>query len=116
MTRDLRCFDCRNRRVRDYGREGTGFISHHEIEWGLIHDRVRVVVVGEFSMGDFISSGTWVVTTGDLKVCFHLLVDMFSFAIRLGVIGNGERQVVVEEFPEFLGKDGGELWTLIHMR
>ena len=34
------------------------FISHHEIEWGLVCDRVRVVVVGKFCIGDLIGPGT----------------------------------------------------------
>ena len=41
-----------DRGVGDHRRKGTGFISHHEIEWRLISDRVRVMVVGEFCMGD----------------------------------------------------------------
>ena len=38
--------------VGDYRRKGTGFISHHEIERGLIGDGVRTVIVGEFCVGD----------------------------------------------------------------
>ena len=41
-----------DRGVGDYRRKGTGFVSHHEIERGLIRDGVRAVVVGEFCVGD----------------------------------------------------------------
>ena len=66
------------------------FISHHEIEQGLVGDGVWVVIVCEFSIGDFISLGTWVTCTEDLKVCLNLLVDVFCFAVRLRVICGGE--------------------------
>ena len=39
-----------NGRVRDDWGKSMGFISHHEIEQGLVCDGVRVVVVGEFNM------------------------------------------------------------------
>ena len=29
-----------------------GFIFHHEVEWGLIGDGMRVVIVCELSMGN----------------------------------------------------------------
>ena len=45
-------FDCGNRRVRNDRREGARFVSHHEVEGGLTGDRVRAVVMGEFSVGD----------------------------------------------------------------
>ena len=67
-----------------------GFISHHEIEWRLIRDGVRVVVMGEFGMRDFVCPGTRVGSAEDPKVHFNLLVDTFSFSIRLRVIGGGE--------------------------
>ena len=41
-----------DRGVGDHRRKGMGFVSHHEIERGLIRDGVRAVVVGEFCMGD----------------------------------------------------------------
>ena len=41
-----------DRGIGDYQGEGTGFISHHEIERGLTGDGVRAVIVGEFCMGD----------------------------------------------------------------
>ena len=81
-----------------------GFISHHEIEWRLVCDRVRVVVVGELCMGDSIGSGTWVGPTEDPKVHFYLLVNIFRLTIRLGVVGSGEGEIIVEEFAEFLGE------------
>ena len=80
------------------------FISHHEIEWGFVCDGVRVVVVGKLCMGDLIGPGTRVGPAEDPKVCFNLLVDMFHFAIRLWMVGGGEREVVIEEFAKFLGE------------
>ena len=41
-----------DRGIGDHRRKGTGFVSHHEIERGLICDGVRAVVVGEFGVGD----------------------------------------------------------------
>ena len=45
-------FHCGNGGVGDHRWEGTGFISHHEIERGLTGDGVRAVIVGEFRMGN----------------------------------------------------------------
>ena len=67
-----------------------GFISHHEIEWRLVGDGMRAVVVHEFSMGDFICPGTRVRPTKDLKVNLNLLVNLFCFAVRLGVVRSGK--------------------------
>ena len=41
-----------NRGVSDHRGKGTGFVSHHEIERGLICDGMRAVIVGEFCVGD----------------------------------------------------------------
>ena len=57
------------------------FISHHEVEWRLIGDGVGAVIVREFSMGDLVCPETRVGPAEDLKVCFNLLVDTFSFAV-----------------------------------
>ena len=45
-------FYCRNRGFGDHQGKGTGFISHHEIEQGLVRDGMRAVIVGEFCVGD----------------------------------------------------------------
>ena len=71
------------------------FISYHEIEQGLVGDGVRVVVVGEFCMGNLISPGTRVEPTEDLKVYFNLLVNAFCLAMGLRVICSGEGEVIV---------------------
>ena len=89
------------------------FISHHEIEWRLIGDGVRAVIVCKFSIGDLVSPGTRVASTEDPKVCFNLLVNVFSFTIRLRVIHGQEGEVVVKESPQFLDKGGCKLWALI---
>ena len=64
-------------------------------------------------MRDFVGPGTWVASVKDPKVCFNLLVYTFCFTIRLRAVCSGEEQVVVEEFVEFFGKGGGELWTTV---
>ena len=45
-------FHGRNRSVRDDRRKGIGFISHHEIEWGLFGDGVGAVIMNKFCIGD----------------------------------------------------------------
>ena len=69
--------------------------------------------MNEFCMGDLISPRTWVGPTEDLKIRFNLLVDTFHFTIGLGVIGDREGEVIIQEFPKLLGKGGGKLWTTI---
>ena len=71
------------------------------------------MVVGKLSIRDFVSPGTRVGPTEDPKMCLNLLVDMFCFAVRLGVIGGGKGEVIVEEFAKLLGKGGCELGTTI---
>ena len=66
------------------------FISHHEIEWRLVHDGVMAVVVGKFHVGDLVGPGIRIGPTEDPKVHFNLLVDTFCFAIGLRVVGSGE--------------------------
>ena len=58
----------------------------------------------EFGVGDFVCPGTRVGPAEDPKV---------RFTVGLGVVGGGEREVIVKEFAEFLGERGGELWTTI---
>ena len=47
-------FNYRNGRVRDQGRKGMQFISHHEIEQRLICGGMGVVIVDKLSMGDLV--------------------------------------------------------------
>ena len=54
-----------------------------------------VVIVGKFSMGDFVCPGTGVGPAEDPKVHFDLLVDTFCFTVGLGVIGSREGEIVV---------------------
>ena len=65
--------------------------------------------MGEFSMRDFVSPGTWIASAEDPKVGFNLLIDMFCLTVRLGMIGGGEREVVIEKSAKFFGKDRGKL-------
>ena len=90
-----------------------GFTSHHEIEWGLVGDGVRLVPVSKFSMGDVICPRSGVVPTEDPKVCFDLLVYLFGFSVRLGMIGCGEGKVILQEFSKFSSEGGRELGTMI---
>ena len=81
----------------DDRRQGVGFISHHEKEWGLGSGRVWVVVVGKFHIGYRLCPQGGVISTEDLEVGFSFLVDSFSFFIRLGVIGSGEGEIIVKK-------------------
>ena len=56
----------------------------------MIGDRVRVVIVSEFGMGDVIGPRSGVIPTEDPKVSFDLLVYPFGFSIGLGVVGGGK--------------------------
>ena len=90
-----------------------GFISHHEVERQLVGDRVRVVVVCEFCMGNFVSPGSRVRSTEDPQIGFNFLVDLFCFSLRLRIVGSREEKVIIKEFPKFFGKGRGKLWTTI---
>ena len=83
-------FNRRDSGVGDYPRKGTGFITHHEVKWGLVGDRMRMVIVSEFGMGDVICPRSGIVPTEDLKVRFNFLVYPFSFSVQLRVVGGGE--------------------------
>ena len=67
----------------------------------------------ELHMGDLVSPGTRVGPAEDPKIRFNLLVDTFYFTVRLGVIGGGEGEVIIQEFFKLLGKSGGKLWATI---
>ena len=84
-----------DRGVGDYRGEGTGFISHHEIERGLTGDGVRAVIVGKFCVGDRFGPRCGIIAAEDTKVRFDFLVDSFSLAVRLGVVSGGEGEVIV---------------------
>ena len=62
-----------------------GFISYHEEKWQLVGDRVRTVIMSEFSKGNVLSPGSRIGATEDPKVSFYLLVNTFSFSIGLRV-------------------------------
>ena len=76
--------------VGDYRRKGMGFISHHEVKWGLVGDGMRAVIMSEFGMGDVVCPRSGIVPTEDPKVHFDFLVYPFSFSIQLGMVGGGE--------------------------
>ena len=97
----------------DDGGKSTGFVSHHEEEWRLVGYGVRAVVVGEFSKGNVLHSGSWVRAAEDPKISFYFLVNTFSFPVSLRVIGSREGKFVTEKFSQFLSKSGSKLWSLI---
>ena len=65
--------------------------------------------MSEFCMGDVIGPGSGIIPTEDPKVSFDFLVYPFGFSVRLGVVGGGERQVIFQEFSEFMSEGGSEL-------
>ena len=84
-----------DRGVGDYRGKGTGFISHHEIERGLIGDGMRAVIVGEFCVGDRFGPRCGIIAAKDAKVSFDFLIDSFGFAVGLRVISSGKGEVVM---------------------
>ena len=89
------------------GREGSfgndsgkrmEFIAHHEEEWRLVGDGVRVVIMGEFCKGNVLCPGSRIGATENPKVSFHFLVNTFSFSIGLRVISGGEGKLIAKEF------------------
>ena len=106
-------FHCGNGSIGDHRGKSTGFISHHEIERRLVGDRMGAVVVGEFSMGDRFGPRCGIIAAKDTKVGFDFLIDPFRFAVRLWVIGGGEREIVVEESSELSSEGRCKLRTTI---
>ena len=102
-------FYCGDGRVRDEGREDTEFVSHHEVQQRLVGDGVGAMIVCKFGMRDLVCPGTRVGFTEDLKVSLNLLVDTFSFSIRLWVVCSREGEIVVEELIKLLSKSRCEL-------
>ena len=88
-------FYCGNGGFGNNRGEGTGFISHHEIEWRLVGDGMGAVIVSEFCVGDRFGPRCGIIATEDTKIGLDFLVNSFSFAVRLGMIGGGEGEVVV---------------------
>ena len=72
-----------------------GFISHHEIKWRLIGNRVRAVVVREFGMGNRLGPRCGIIAAEEAKVSFYFLVHSFSFAIGLWMVSSGKGKVVM---------------------
>ena len=90
-----------------------GFISHHEIEWGLIGNRMRAVIVSEFCVRNVIGPRYGVISAKDLKISFDFLVYSFSLSIGLGMVGSGKGKIVFQKFPKLISEGGGELSALI---
>ena len=88
-------FHCGNGSVGNHRGKSTGFISHHEIERQLVGDGMGVVVVGEFSVGDRFGPRCGVIAAKDMKVGLDFLIDSFSFAVGLRVVGGGKGEIVV---------------------
>ena len=84
-----------DRGVGDHRRKGAGFVSHHEIEWGLVCDGMRAVIVGEFGVRDRFGPRCRVIAAEDTKISLDFLINSFSFAVGLRVVGGGEGEVIV---------------------
>ena len=67
-------FYCGNRRIGDDRGRGMGFVTHHEVKGRLAGNRVGVVIVGEFGMGDLLRPGRGVGATEDVEICRFLLL------------------------------------------
>ena len=85
------------------------FITHHEVKQELVGDRMRAVIVGKFGMGNVVSPRSGLVSTEDPEVHFNFLVYLFSFSIRLRVVGSGERKIIFQELSEFSSEGGCKL-------
>ena len=51
--------------------------------------------MGEFCVGDRFGPRCGIIAAEDTKVGFDFLVDLFSLAVGLGVIGGGEEKVIM---------------------
>ena len=58
------------------------------------------MIVCELCVGDHLGPQGGVCTTEDAEICFNLLVNTFSFSVRLGMVGCGEGEVISKCFPE----------------
>ena len=90
-----------------------GFVFHHEIEWKLISDGMRAVVMCEFGVGNRFQSGCGIIAAEHAKVGFYLLIYSFCFAVGLRMVSGREGEVIVQEFSEFASEGGGELRSLV---
>ena len=105
--------DSRKGGLGDDGGKHTGFISHHEEEWGLVGYGVRAVIVGELREGDVLSPRSGVGAAEDSQIGLYFLVYTFGFPISLRVVSSGEGEFITEEFAQFPSKGGGELRSSI---
>ena len=84
-------FYCGNRSIGNDRGEGTGFISHHEIERGLICDGMGAVIVGEFCVGNRFGQRCRIIAAENTKIGFDFLIDSFRLSVGLRVVGGRER-------------------------
>ena len=63
-------FGRRDKGFGDDGREGSRFIAIHEVEWRHVGDRMRAVIVCEFSGGEVVGPGEEIILAEDPKVDF----------------------------------------------
>ena len=54
--------------VGDDRRKGMGFISHHEVEWRLVGDGMRSVIMCEFGVRNRFGPRCGIIATEDLKI------------------------------------------------
>ena len=60
-------------------------------KWWLIGDRVGMVIVGKFSMGNLFWPGDRIISTEDSEVSFNFLIYSFYLSIRVWMISGGKR-------------------------
>ena len=65
--------------------------------------------MGKFCVGNRFRPRCGIIAAEDTKVGLDFLVDSFSFAVGLWVIGSREGEVIVQEFSKFSSKGGCEL-------
>lgn len=95
-------FHSRKVGVRNDSGKSMGFEAHHKKEQQFSSDRVRVMIVCEFCMGDDFRPRGGVCTTEDMEICFNLLVNVFSFSIGSRVVGCGEGKIISKGYSSSL--------------
>jgi len=75
-----------------------GFVAHDKMAGRWAGDRVRAVIVGEFSKRNLLDPRRRVCSTKDAEIGFDFLIDSFGFSVGLRVVGGGEGEIVVKEF------------------
>ena len=67
----------------------------------------------KLSSGKEVCPSLQIVGTKDAEISFNLLVGPFGLSICLGMVCNGELDIVLEEVGQFSGKGRCELWSSV---